>query len=336
MFELMDGEYNEVVFVGETDITLQCSYTGNLTVDTVAIMDQNGNNVTEEIKTICAEYRINTVAMSDGGMYKCNVRSTYMNGTELTEVATLDLNVKFDTSPQCVRNGTVGKPYKPGDWILLSCYCREMDTCLWSFNVKDSGQAVLLTPLYEIMKHKGKAIRRVIVHYTSSTDPNTRYDCFSGSAATDRCEIGPESESSNDIIINSMETVTPPDDCSSSTTDGTSSDGITLEKTTVKVTTKDTPAMDDFSSQNNDNPFVIVIVIGVSSAGLLAVVVVFLIVFIFCGGRKKANRKVKDDKRANDNHKADYINGTHLNELTNKQVLKVLLTMLATRTIPRL
>ncbi|PIK43064.1 hypothetical protein BSL78_20070 [Apostichopus japonicus] len=309
----MDGEYNEVVFVGETDITLRCLYNGNLNVDTVTIMDQNGNIVTEEIKTICAEYRINTVAMSDGGMYKCYVRSTYMDRTEVTEVATLDLNVKYDTSPQCFRNGTVGDPYKPGDWILLSCYCKEIDMCLWSSTVIGSTQADPLPPLYEMVIHKGKAIRRVIVHYTSSTDNNTRYDCFSGSASTDRCEIGPRNESSNDTIINSMETVTSTDVCSSLTTEGTSSDGIILEKTTVQVTAKDTTAMDDSSSQNNDNPFVIVIVTGVSAAGLLAVVVVFLIVFIFCGGRKKANRKVKDNKMANDDHKADYLNGTHLN-----------------------
>ncbi|PIK43065.1 hypothetical protein BSL78_20071 [Apostichopus japonicus] len=311
----MDGEYNEVVFVGETDITLRCSYNGNLIVDTVAIMDQNGNIVTEEINTILVEYRINTVAISDGGMYKCNVRSTYMDRTEVTEVATLDLNVKYDTSPQCFRNGTVGEPYKPGNLILLSCYCREMDMCLWSSNVIDSGQAVLLTPLDEMVIHKGKAIRRVILHYTSSTDPNTRYYCFSGSASTDRCAIGPESESSNDTIIESMETVTSTDVCLPPTSVPMLKEGIFSDSTTSKVTEiRDTTNRlngQDSSELANGNLVLIVIVIGVSVVSLLMVFVVVLIVYRFCGKQNKSNRKVKDDKKTkdttpNDKHETDY------------------------------
>ncbi|PIK45027.1 hypothetical protein BSL78_18119 [Apostichopus japonicus] len=308
----MDGEYNEVVFVGETDITLRCSYNGNLTVDTVTIMDQNGNIVTEEIKTICAEYRINTVAMSDGGMYKCNVRSTYMDGTEVTEVATLDLNVKDDNNPQCFRNGTVGEPYKPGDWILLSCYCREMITCSWISTVIDSGQADPLLPLDEMVIHKGKAIRRVIVHYTSSTDSNTRYICFSGS--TSRCDIGPGSRSSNDTIVNSMETVTSTDICSPSTSEPMSTEGIFVDSTTSNVT--------EMSDTKNR-----LIVIGVSLVSLLMVFVVVLIVYRYCLKPNKSNRKVKkDDKKTkdttpNDKHETDYntpyYNHTYQRTITN-------------------
>ncbi|XP_071838996.1 uncharacterized protein [Apostichopus japonicus] len=299
MFELMDGEYNEVVFVGETDITLRCSYTGDLTIETVTIMDQNGNNVIEEIKTIYAEYRINSVAMSDGGMYKCNVRFTCMDRREVTEVATLDLNVKYDNSPQCVRNGTVGEPYKPGDWILLSCYCREMDTCSWTSTVVNSGNTAHFLPLNEMVIHKGKAIRKVKVHYTSSTDPNTRYDCFSGSASTSRCAIAPESESSNDIIINTMETVTSTDVCSPPTSESMSTERIFVDSTTSNVT----------EMSDSQNRF---IVIGVSLVSLLVVFVVVLIVYCFCRETNKPNCRVKkDDKKTkdttpNDKDESDY------------------------------
>ncbi|PIK45028.1 hypothetical protein BSL78_18120 [Apostichopus japonicus] len=304
----MDGEYNEVVFVSETDITLRCSYTGNLTVDTVAIIDQNGNIVTEEIKTICAEYRINTAAMTEGGMYKCNVTSTYMDGREVTEVATLDLNVKFDTSPRCFRNGTVGEPYKPGDWILLSCYCREMDMCAWLSTVEGSGRADFLTPLDEMVIHKGKAIRRAIVHYTSSTDPNTRYVCFSGSAETDRCAIGSESESPNDNIMNSMETVTSTDICSPTTTESMSKEGIFLDSMTSKATERDTNRvnMDNSVLQNTNNMSYIVFVISGSVVTLLTVVIVILTVFILCGGRNKRDQKARvENMTRNNTHNED-------------------------------
>ncbi|PIK43066.1 hypothetical protein BSL78_20072 [Apostichopus japonicus] len=306
----MDGEYNEVVFVGETDITLRCSYNGNLTIETVTIMDQNGNNVTEEIKKIFAEYRINTAAISDGGMYKCNVRYTCMDGREVTEVTKLDVNVKFDTSPQCVRNGTVGEPYKPGDWILLSCYCREIETCSWISSVEGSGQSDTLSPFDEIVIHKGKVIRRVIVHYKSSTDPNTKYVCFSGQTETSRCEIGPQSKSSNDFIINSMETVTSTDICSPPTTESMSKEVIFLDSMTSKATemrdTTNRVNMDNSVQQNTNNMSYTVFVISGSVVTLLTVVIVILTVFILCGGRNKRDQKARvDNMTRNNTYKED-------------------------------
>lgn len=88
---------------------------------------------------------------------------------------------------------------------LMNGYNRRVsvqreDMCVWLYTVIGSGVGNELTPLDEIVIHKGKTITRVVVHCTSSTYSNTRYDCLS-TRSLNRCDIGPQNKSYYDIII---------------------------------------------------------------------------------------------------------------------------------------
>ncbi|PIK43068.1 hypothetical protein BSL78_20074 [Apostichopus japonicus] len=124
----MDTEFNEVIFIGERDVVLKCTYSG-LNSAVIQIVSPSGTILKENRELNSIQYVISeVVSQMDGGSYVCNLTRTCENdGGMVTEVASLHLYVQQTTSPRCVRNGTTGEAYQPGDWLLMSCYCKEGD-----------------------------------------------------------------------------------------------------------------------------------------------------------------------------------------------------------------
>lgn len=301
IFQFIDSEINEVVFVNETNITLTCSFHGIGTTDvTVWIENPNGNRLAEYYQMMSANYTIARVTMDDGGVYTCKVSYTSVDGYILTQIATLFVNVQDDYKPQCFRNGTVGQPYKPGDWLLLSCYCRrgDMNPCMWASQVIGTRTGTILTPKEEIETITGKNIIRVL---SSDTDNNTRYDCFSSSH--ERCAIGPLADSTSDVVINSMKKL--------ATTEKSGEGGILGGMTTkeITVTADETSVSNDADTNQLDNSSssnAVSIITG-CLAGILAIVVVILVIYILKMRRDQTSDENRDKAKVYGNDKrVDY------------------------------
>ncbi|KAJ8031334.1 hypothetical protein HOLleu_28034 [Holothuria leucospilota] len=202
VFELLDSEVNEVIFVGERDIVLNCSVRC-VTNAVITIKSEESLIVMSAINVGYLEYNIEEVLLGDNGEYSCTV--SYFDvytGLNVTEIKTLHLNFK-EEGPQCFRNGTVGEPFQVGDLLLMSCYCLEDDGCKWTSTIVGTGQAVSLESVNKT--YRGKKIQRILKEYTIFTNTNTRYDCFKPLEVSSKfCSIGPQESSSEDTVVNSV------------------------------------------------------------------------------------------------------------------------------------
>ncbi|KAJ8031333.1 hypothetical protein HOLleu_28033 [Holothuria leucospilota] len=199
VFELLDSEVNEVIFVGERDIVLNCSVR---CVTNAVITIKRGESVmvTSDRNDGYLEYNIDEVLMGDNGEYTCTVSYVDVNtGLNVTEMETLNLNFK-EERPQCFRNGTEGEPFQVGDLLLMSCYCLEDDACLWVRSIDGEGTATVV-PVFETISYRGKKIQRIKEEYTIFTNINIRYDCIVGQKF---CSIGPQVKSTEDTIVNKV------------------------------------------------------------------------------------------------------------------------------------
>lgn len=202
-FELLDTDVNEVIFLGEEDVAVICSYAGDLPIDGMRIEDTRGLLLFESNNQTSIQYTFQRVQISDREL-KCIVTLTCSNGRQVKEVTSLHLNIQNDNGPRCFRNGTVGQPYKDGDWFLVSCYCASQGNgCQWVLTDEGSSVGHVLSNI-ETIQRPGKEIQQVLVRYNVSTDVNVRYDCFvtlPHRRGTKRCSIGPVGISQNDSII---------------------------------------------------------------------------------------------------------------------------------------
>ncbi|KAJ8031327.1 hypothetical protein HOLleu_28023 [Holothuria leucospilota] len=196
-FDLEDSEFNQVVFVGETDILMRCSdpsTTENSGANcSMKIQDQKKKVISESNQ--CQnylEYKIQKVSFSDGGLYTCIVSFVINTGHTLAwrqENRTLYLNV-HNGGPQCLDNG---QPYRIGDMLVMSCYCWPTESCEWVKHV--GGKRWKVVDNSKIIRHHEKTIQRVrseITPFNGST--NVTFVCES------QASIGNESRSS--VIIN--------------------------------------------------------------------------------------------------------------------------------------
>lgn len=288
-FEVMDTEFNEVIFIGERDVVLKCTYSG-LNSAVIQIVSPSGTILKENRELNSIQYVISeVVSQMDGGSYVCNLTQTCENdGGMVTEVASLHLYVQQTTSPRCVRNGTTGEAYQPGDWLLMSCYCKEGDMasgkCTWILTVEGSGEADSLSNMETRTTYKNKTVIRILVEYSDTTDSNNRYDCFRGSSVDDRCSIGPQVISSGDVIVNQTETVSLSMMCASRPTLSNGGIGSTMKSNGTGGT-----------ASINDVTVLIVIIVCVA-------LIIIIIVVVVCSGVLIYRRRNKTTNHGNGNH----------------------------------
>lgn len=284
-FELVDGEFNEVIFVGEKDIILNCSVT---CVKSSEITIKHGDleiarNITNDGYL---QYHIEDVSLEHHGRYACIVSfidiSTGLNNTEME---TLILNIQ-KSGPQCFRNGTEGKSYQEGDLLLISCYCLENDSCVWTATIEGAGTAVHLNSIFERTLHRGKEIQRLLEEYVMSTNMDVRYDCIRISGQNNFCSIGPQKISSQDMVINSVP----------------SSDTASREKSHCDLfptSTSDISTFQSTASQTLEASSGVLVqnyefVIGIVTAGGIITIVilqtVIILIFVKC---RKRNRTIE-------------------------------------------
>lgn len=206
-FQLEDSEVNEVIFIGEKDIVMACVVTSLLPANIK--IEHNKKIVTYNNGTgNCVKYIIKEVKENDGGNYTCTAVYDSISGGQIIQNTTLHLNVHKSTSPQCFRNGTIRKRYEERDVLMMSCYCLQEtnQSCRWAQSFLDSNKAEAIPP-YEILKTRNKPekrILRILVGPITAMDQKTRFDCFFGSSAYERCSIGATEDSLNDNVLNTV------------------------------------------------------------------------------------------------------------------------------------
>ncbi|PIK37909.1 hypothetical protein BSL78_25259 [Apostichopus japonicus] len=200
-FEIKDGYLNEVIFIGEKNITLICHVSDTLHANVTINKVGEGSVATNGGIGNCLEYNIQQVTEQYGGNYACTSRYEDKNTGRMVEMSRmLSLNVKDNQSATCLRNGTgIQKFYSVGDVLLLSCYCDVSVECNWIKSVEGSRVGTSILPM-EVLQTNGKVIRRIVVGPLTSMNLTTRYDCLFGSSLDERCSIGPANVSINDEV----------------------------------------------------------------------------------------------------------------------------------------
>ncbi|PIK37910.1 hypothetical protein BSL78_25260 [Apostichopus japonicus] len=199
-FEIKDGNFNEVIFIGEKNITLICHVSNTLHADVTITKVGEGSVATNFGIGNCLEYNIQQVTEQNGGNYSCTSRYEDKNAGRMVEMSRmLSVNVRDNQFASCLRNGTgLHQAYSVGDVLLLSCYCDVSNECNWIKTVVGSPFGTSITAME--VQHNGKIIRRIVVGPLTSMDLDTRYDCSFGSSIDERCSIGPSYFSINDYI----------------------------------------------------------------------------------------------------------------------------------------
>ncbi|KAJ8031590.1 hypothetical protein HOLleu_24829 [Holothuria leucospilota] len=299
-FELEDSDINEIIFVNETDIVLRCcvAVAGEANDYTLSIEHENRDDpVLQSRNENSLKYVIKKVTINDGGEYICNVSFIGVDGSTQTTAKTLYLNVQDGISPQCFRNGTAGQPYNDGDLLLMTCYCRDIDRpCSWISSVLGSQRAITVIP-YETKNRLFKMILRLLVKVGSSnsTISTTRYVCSNGPAFTQRCQIGPQTASSTDVIINSNTEDTSDNlDCVKLT-----ASTFTSQKEVTAIIVNTTPTISKRESRStvitgageaNTKPNVIVIAALVGTIVFVVIIILLIIFILMKRGRDRTNK----------------------------------------------
>ncbi|KAJ8030548.1 hypothetical protein HOLleu_27001 [Holothuria leucospilota] len=201
IFELEDRQFQEVIFPGDVTVAMICEITNVTTAEVEVTIDGKivANNSGQGN---CLKFVISRIDGNDNVKLTCSVRY-YRGGNSLavTENKTLILNVS-NRDHSCFRNGTsVNQPYQVGDVLLLSCYCRVTEPCIWTETAEGSLQGRALTTVEEKI-YNNKKISRIIVGPFNSSGINTlRYDCSHGPTTKERCSVGPAKNSATDFIL---------------------------------------------------------------------------------------------------------------------------------------
>lgn len=271
-FLLGDSDVNEVVFVGERDIVMRCGVTSlppaDVKIQHNGIIVANNSKLGRDL-----QYSITEIKIEDGGNYTCTIKDI---DKQTTLLITLNLNVHFKLTPQCIHNGTEGIPYVEGDVTLLSCYCPPHQVCSWARTIVDLRVANVTMP-DEIKTVHNKTVSRIVVKGPIFAKGNgTRFDCFSLNTKR-RCPIRFNVSSSDEFNLLPKST-----DCSSFTT------GHFLEKVeTSPPSMKFTIAIKDMKSKFTKVSLIIIPVIAL--VGLFAVVISTLFICFYRRRNKTDN-----------------------------------------------
>ncbi|KAJ8030553.1 hypothetical protein HOLleu_27006 [Holothuria leucospilota] len=202
IFELKDKQYQEIIFWGDVTVAMICEITDvtqaevTISVDGVLVATNNGEGN-------CLEFVISRIDLTDNVNITCFASyNKDVNMTTVTDTKTLMLNVS-GIDHFCFRNGTgINQPYQVGDVLLLSCYCRATEPCVWTDTILGTEIGRVIKPIEE-KTYNNKKIRRIIVGPFNDTHINvSRYDCSHGPTVDSRCSIGPFGDFAGDFILN--------------------------------------------------------------------------------------------------------------------------------------
>ncbi|PIK56097.1 hypothetical protein BSL78_06993 [Apostichopus japonicus] len=311
-FEIKDGNFNEVIFIGEKDITLICHVSKTLHADVTITKVGEGSVATNGGIGNCLEYNIQQVAEQNGGNYSCTSRYEDKNTGRMVEMSRmLSVNVRDNHFASCLRNGTgLHQAYSEDDVLLLSCYCYVSIECNWIKTVVGSkvGESI---PSIDFLQHKSKVIRRIVVGPLTSMDLGTRYDRSFGSSIDKRCSFGPADESINDYISLPSQKSDLSEGCPIMVTPITSetkpgeitSTSDTNVVTSSTMDSKDTAEGTMRGQEIDEEPvdFLIYIIVGVSTVVVLCIV---LLCFLIAIVRTKKGT-TKQDQQADEKHEED-------------------------------
>ncbi|KAJ8031332.1 hypothetical protein HOLleu_28032 [Holothuria leucospilota] len=188
-FEVKDSEFNEVVFVGETEVNMECIIRGVQNVSSIKIQQRQTSQVIYSQGRTNLQYLIRNVSTNDGGYYRCSVTYIDMQSNSVeTQIRDLFLNV-VDNRPQCTYNGTKSLTYSENDVFSLTCYCFKTDSCLWIRSTEGSGVSSLIAT--QTIFRGDKQILTAVTGSLSDVNEGIKFMCFYGSYFNQRCEIGP-------------------------------------------------------------------------------------------------------------------------------------------------
>lgn len=197
-FDIMDGRNNEVIFIGEENITLLCHVTNTSNANVTITVIGSETVATNNGVGSCIEYNIVNATQQTDGDYSCTAEyEDNDTGTTVEVFRMLSVNVKNSSEPACLRNGS--GVYGEGDSLQLSCYCESSLKCVWIKTVVGSQNGEIIATNEETTA-RGKIIRRITVGPLSPEETEIRYDCSYGSKSGERCSIGPADVSINDDI----------------------------------------------------------------------------------------------------------------------------------------
>ncbi|PIK56096.1 hypothetical protein BSL78_06992 [Apostichopus japonicus] len=320
-FEIKDGNFNEIIFIGEKNITLICHVSNILHADVTITKVGEGSVATNRGIGNCLEYNIQQVTEQNGGNYSCTSRYGDKNTGGVVEMSRmLSLIVRDNHSPSCLRNGTgLHQAYSVGDVLSLSCYCDVSIECNWIQSVERSKVGRRVPPM-DVLQHNGKIIRRIVVGPLTSLDVAIRYDCSSGSSVDERCSIGPANVSINDVVSLSIPQSYLSEACLISVPSSTES--MTEEvSTTVKLTSTDqqreTMSEEESATQNNKSTdqqksmtedytnFIIFLAVALASSLLIAAAI-FAVFSLRLLNRNKHGEIDAAEKNENDNQLKEF------------------------------
>ncbi|KAJ8030549.1 hypothetical protein HOLleu_27002 [Holothuria leucospilota] len=301
IFELKDRQYQEVIFSGDVTVAMICEITDvtqaevTISVDGVLVATNNGEGN-------CLEFVISRIDSTDNVNLTCSARyNKDVDMTTVTDTKTLILNVSgIDHS--CFRNGTgINQPYHVGDVLLLSCYCRATEPCIWTETVVGTDIGSVIKPIEETT-YNNKKIRRIVVGPFNNTHINTlRYDCSHGPTVDLRCSIGPVGDSAGDFILNptdpsekslkcSVIEVFGRGDESSSTVIPFGTPSVTVSGGNNNSNTSVDKERGTVVEEEDDDSFFILIIVVV---GILLLLIVLIISLLFLIKRTRKNKESK-------------------------------------------
>ncbi|KAJ8030556.1 hypothetical protein HOLleu_27009 [Holothuria leucospilota] len=325
IFELKDKQYQEIIFSGDVTVAIICKITDvataevTISLDGVLVATNNGEGN-------CLEFVISRIDSTDNVNITCSASyNKDVNMPSVTDTKTLILNVSgIDNS--CFRNGTgINQPYQVGDVLLLSCYCRATEPCIWTETTVGSLKGRAISPTEQTL-YNNKKISRIIVGPFNNTSINTsRYDCSHGSTVDSRCSIGPVENSVNDHILNPTDPSEIPPKCSvidmfdkkdvSPTTEGISTASSRI------LSSKSVPVsqISTISSDEGFNVITYVLVIVIVACVIIVILVVCTVIVcsriyrkIRCARRENSEDNSRQYNRtiysvSNTNYTADYM-----------------------------
>ncbi|KAJ8030525.1 hypothetical protein HOLleu_26973 [Holothuria leucospilota] len=287
IFELKEREFQEIIFSGDTNVSMVCQVSDVLAAKVTITQNSTKIVATKAGAGNCLEYTIPEVQLNDGGTYECSVTYKDMWNSSKTLQKALILNVSVRNS-SCFRNGTKGS-YKVDDMLLLSCYCRVAEFCVWTASVVGSQLGMSIQPFVQV-EYNNKKISRVKVGPLTTSDLDVRYDCSHGPTVFERCSIGPAINSSKDLVLSPTATRNMSMQCDTTfikKTSPTTQDGVIVNSP------KNVLGSEVIDRQLDPIFFLLFPVVGIIL--LLFVIIIFISLLIFKS--RKARRTKNTDER---------------------------------------
>lgn len=281
-FEVKDSEFNEVVFVGETEVNMECIIRGVQNVSSIKIQQRRTSHVIYSQGRTNLQFLLRNVSTNDGGYYRCSVTYIDMQSNSVeTQIRDLFLNV-VDNRPHCTYNGTKSFTYSENDVFSLTCYCLKTDSCLWIRSTEGSGMSSLIAT--QTTFRGDKQIVTAVTGSLSDANEGVKFMCFYGSYFNQRCEIGPFYlsnflDGTTRVSINTTQSLT------THFSERKTTDNI-LYQTGSTVITSSEQRDKSIGERNGISSYIWYIVVAVIVVVVFVAIIILLIIFIPRKGNK--------------------------------------------------